>query len=97
MGKMSYFRWICYRADELRTWDKGTSINYVTLKGGGGQRFVTNHCKDIGICTVFCYKGGGGLKSQKIALRNMWTSPNGLKFFRVCVGLVNLDFRRVCG
>jgi hypothetical protein len=27
--------------------------------GGGGQRFVTNHCKDIGNCTVFCYEGGG--------------------------------------
>ncbi len=36
---------------------RGTSTNYVTLKGG--QRFVTNHCKDIGICTVFCYKGEG--------------------------------------
>jgi hypothetical protein len=29
-----------------------------------GQWFVTNPCKDIGICAVFCYKGeGGGLKS----------------------------------
>jgi hypothetical protein len=26
-----------------------------------GQRFVTNHCKDIGICTVFCYEGEGGV------------------------------------
>jgi hypothetical protein len=43
--------------------------------GGGGQRFVTDHCKDIGICTVFCYKREEGLKSRKIALRNMWTSP----------------------
>ncbi len=42
---------------------------------GGGQRFFTNHCKDIGICTVFCYKGEGGLKSCKIALRIMWTTP----------------------
>ncbi len=26
-----------------------------------GERFVTNHCKDIGICTVFYYKGVGGV------------------------------------
>jgi hypothetical protein len=43
--------------------------------GGRGQRFVTNHCKYIGICTVLRYEGEGGLKSRKIALRNLWTSP----------------------
>jgi hypothetical protein len=28
--------------------------------GGGGQRFVTNLCKNIEICTVLRYEGGGG-------------------------------------
>jgi hypothetical protein len=40
------------------------------------QRFVTKPCKSIGICTVFCFKeGGGGLKILKIVLRIMWTFP----------------------
>ncbi len=29
----------------------------------GGQRFVTFHCKHIGICTVLLYEGGGGVKN----------------------------------
>jgi hypothetical protein len=43
-----------------------------TLRGGGGWRFVTKPCKDIGICTVFCYKA---LKIRKIVLRIMWMFP----------------------
>jgi hypothetical protein len=30
------------------------------LGGRGGLRFVTKPCRKIGICTVFCYKWGGG-------------------------------------
>jgi hypothetical protein len=41
------------------------------LEGRGGQRFVTKPF----ICTYFCYKGEGGLKIRKIALRNLWTPP----------------------
>ncbi len=46
-------------------------MNLQTLKGNvhiirnnfwgrGVWRFLTKPCKDIGICTVFCYEGGGG-------------------------------------
>ncbi len=31
----------------------------------GGQLFVTNHCKHIGICTVLNHEGGGGSKIWK--------------------------------
>jgi hypothetical protein len=43
--------------------------------GGGGQRFVTKPCENIGICRVLRYEGEGGQKSWKIALRNIWTTP----------------------
>jgi hypothetical protein len=33
--------------------------------GEGGQRFVTNHCKNIGIWTVFCYNEGGVVEKLK--------------------------------
>jgi hypothetical protein len=32
---------------------------------GGVWRFVTKPCKDTGICTVFCYEGGGGSENPK--------------------------------
>ncbi len=38
------------------------------LGGGGVKQFVTNHCKDIGICTFFLYKGGWGSKKLKICV-----------------------------
>jgi hypothetical protein len=31
--------------------------------GGGGQRFVTKPFENMGICTVFRYEGGGGVKN----------------------------------
>jgi hypothetical protein len=48
---------------------KETSINYVTLQGAGGQRFVTNLFENLG-CMVLYYKGGGGFK--KSVERNSW-------------------------
>jgi hypothetical protein len=42
---------------------KEASINYVTLQGAGGQRFVTNLFENLG-CIVFCYKGGGRSKKS---------------------------------
>ncbi len=48
--------------------------------GKGRQRFVTNHCKDRDLYG-FLLQRGRGLKSRKIALRNMWTSP--YKVFKV--------------
>ncbi len=40
---------------------------------GGGLRLVTKPFKSIGICTVFCYEGGGGLwKSRKTC----WVFPS---------------------
>jgi hypothetical protein len=34
-----------------------------THLGGGGQRFATNPCKSMGICTVLRYEEGGGVKN----------------------------------
>ncbi len=59
---------------DFLNFDMGAFTKYVTLK-----RFVTNSCKNIGICTVLCYEGG--LKSRKIALRILWTLPNGPSYF----------------
>jgi hypothetical protein len=36
------------------------SQNTYAFRGGGGQRFFTFLCKNIGICTVLRYEGGGG-------------------------------------
>jgi hypothetical protein len=33
--------------------------------GRGGQRFVTMPCKNIGICTVLRYEGGGGSENPE--------------------------------
>ncbi len=33
--------------------------NVHNLRNTSGQRYITKSCKSIGICTVFCYKGGG--------------------------------------
>ncbi len=52
--------------------------------GGGDQQFVTKPCRKIGICTVFCYEGGGS-ENPEIVLRIMWTFPLG------DAGLENLD------
>jgi hypothetical protein len=35
------------------------SVHKIRTLLGGGQRFVTNLCKNIGICTVLRYEGGG--------------------------------------
>ncbi len=54
----------------MEKFDKGAFTKYVRFWGGGGQRFVTNLCKNIGICTVLRYEGGGGgLKYLNTALR----------------------------
>jgi hypothetical protein len=43
----------------------GDVLKLRNTPGGRGQWFVTNHCKDIGICTVFALKGGGVWKFEK--------------------------------
>jgi hypothetical protein len=50
------------------------------LGGRRGQRFDTKPFNNIGICRVLRYeRGGGGQKSRKIALRNLWTSPSKIR------------------
>jgi hypothetical protein len=45
---------------QLKSEDLGNvHIIRINFGGRGGQRFVTKPCKIIGICTVFCYEGGG--------------------------------------
>ncbi len=44
------------------SFNKGKSINYVTLKGRGGQPFVMNLFKSTEICTVLRYEWGGSEK-----------------------------------
>ncbi len=36
---------------------------------GNVHKFVTNHCKNIGICRVFCYKGRGESENPEIRVR----------------------------
>ncbi len=53
------------------------SQNTYAFGRGRGQRFVTNLCKNIGICRVLRYEEGGegGLKYLNTALRFLWTAP----------------------
>jgi hypothetical protein len=55
-----------------------------TFGGKVVQQFVTKPCRKIGICTVFCYEGGGS-ENPEIVLRIMWMLPLG------DAGLENLD------
>jgi hypothetical protein len=50
-----------------------------THLGGGGQRFVTYLCKNIGICTVLHYKGEGSKISKN--LRTCFVNAVGAFFF----------------
>jgi hypothetical protein len=50
--------------------NKGTSINYVSLQGGG-QRFVTNLIEDTGICTVLRFTERGSEQSKNCLMKFM--------------------------
>ena len=55
--------------------------NYVTSRGGGGggvKRCVTFRSQHN---VKKRYRGGGGQKSYKKALRNCWTAPSGVPWF----------------
>jgi hypothetical protein len=52
----------------------GAFTKYVRF-WGGGQRFVTNLCKNIGICTVLRYEGGGGSKIPEYSVTYFVNGP----------------------
>jgi hypothetical protein len=73
------------------------SQNMYTLRRG--QRFVTFPCKNMGICTVLRYEGGGGSKISKNCLRILWTLPKysitprsalHMKIVKFCVDRITL-------
>jgi hypothetical protein len=52
----------------------GAFTKYVRF-WGGVQRFVTNLCKNIGICTVLRYEGGGGSKIPEYSVTYFVNGP----------------------
>ncbi len=66
--------------------------------GGGGQRFVTNLFKSIGIYTVFCYVGEGRYENLKNNVTYVRKSLEILKeIFRKCLGILQEIFLKSVG